>query len=102
MNILKRFLLKRYEFPYTNGKKNGIHKRYYENGGLEHETPFKDNMIHGTIKWFYENGSLLHTTDYIWGLEHGYVKNYSESGKLLNTPPLYTWGCICTKRIRNT
>ena len=46
-------------YPYKNGKLDGIQKRYDENGNLKQETPYKNNVIDGVEKRYYENGDLI-------------------------------------------
>lgn len=51
-------------YPYKNGKLDGIAKWYYENGNLRIETPHKDGKQDGVEKWYYGNGDLIAASTY--------------------------------------
>ena len=43
---------------FKNGKREGVHKKWYENGQLEYEVHFKDGKVDGVGKEWYENGQI--------------------------------------------
>ncbi|EEO24535.1 MULTISPECIES: toxin-antitoxin system YwqK family antitoxin [Helicobacter] len=74
-------------YPYKNGKLDGIAKWYYENGNLRIETPHKDGKKDGVRKLYYENGNLDQETPYKNGKEDGIEKGYDENGNLERETP---------------
>ena len=46
------------ETHYKNGEKDGVEKKYYENGQLHYEIPYKNDKIHGIVKNYHEDGGL--------------------------------------------
>ena len=91
---------------YINGKKDGIHKKWYEDGQLEIEINFKDGKWDGIFKeWYennqikqegnwennrtiglwkiwYENGQLKSESDFINGKFDGLYRDWYENGQL--------------------
>jgi len=43
---------------YVNGKKDGVHKEWYENGQLMFEKNYKNGTRDGLFRFWYENGQL--------------------------------------------
>jgi len=72
---------------FKNGLKNGIAKKFYDNGKVEFEITYKDGLKNGLTKWFYENGGIYRETIYVNGLKDGIQKKYYEDGKLMAEIP---------------
>ena len=73
-----------YETLYTNGKKEGVEKYYFDYGGLKSETPYKNDKAEGISKeYYYENGGLETEFLYKNGARDGITKVYMFNGKLL-------------------
>ena len=70
-------------YPYKNGKLDGIAKWYYENGNLRIETPHKDGKQDGVEKGYDENGNLERETPYKNDAIDGVEKRYYENGDLI-------------------
>lgn len=67
-----------FELPLKNDKREGIAKEYYESGNLKRETPFKNDKFEGIRKVYYESGNILLETPYTNDKVHGSVKFYSK------------------------
>ena len=48
----------RYEGCYKNGKRDGVSKWWYDNGQLEYEKCYKDCKMDGVEKWWHDNGQI--------------------------------------------
>src|SRR6185312_12129852 len=71
------------EYPYRNGKVNGIVKFYCnESGRLCWEVSFIDGKETGWAKEYYEGGNLRQELSYLNGKKNGMEKTYYESGGL--------------------
>ena len=44
------------EDPFTDGKRNGLNKTWYENGKLMSETEFKNDFRDGFERYWFDNG----------------------------------------------
>lgn len=75
-----------YEFPYKNGKIEGIAKAYSDKK-LVGTYPYKNGKLDGIAKWYYENGNLDQETPYKNGKEDGIEKGYDENGNLERETP---------------
>ena len=65
-----------------NGKKSGVHKKWFEDGSLEAIGMFKDNKMDGVFLRFYEGGQTFEET---W-MENDLpvcLKRYYPSGQLV-------------------
>ena len=81
---------------YIDGKRNGLHKEWYESGQLKYETNFNDGKLNGLYKEWYEDGGLKVELNYINGVFDGLVVDdfnneidfkedyFSHNNKLLN------------------
>ena len=67
---------------FTNGIKNGIHKKWYENGQLEFELNLKNGKKDGLYKWWYENGQLEFELNLKNGELDGLGKSWYKNGQL--------------------
>ena len=74
-----------WEFPYKNGKENGIEKEYYESGALRSEIPCKNDKVNGLAKAYYESGALAWEVPYKNDKENGIEKEYFSSGEIKST-----------------
>lgn len=61
------------------GKKQGIHKDFYEDGKLKEEKKYKDDLIDGYVKTYDKKGNLVNTEKFNNGKQ---VKNAPELAKL--------------------
>lgn len=73
------------EYPYKNGKFNGLVKYYYASGNIEAEYPYKNDRENGIGKQFYESGNIKIEYTYKNNRKNGITKWYFESGKLAGT-----------------
>ena len=76
-----------YEFPYKNGKIEGIAKVYSDEKLLVGTYPYKNGKLDGIQKWYYENGKLGVETSYKDGKVDDIVKRYDENGNLKQETP---------------
>lgn len=49
------------EIPFSNGKVEGIKKRYYESGEVQIKIPYKNGKLEGAIEIYHKNGKLAFT-----------------------------------------
>jgi len=68
------------EYPYKNGKLEGIGKSYHKNGKLGAEYPYKKGKLEGVVKYYGEN--FIEETPYKNDKREGISKTYYESGIL--------------------
>ena len=52
------------EMPYNQGKREGVSKKYYENGELYASTSYSNNKLHGPRKLYYTSGQLKAEINY--------------------------------------
>lgn len=66
---------------YLNGY-SGFHKKYYDNGMIEFEFFHTNGKINGLLKKYYENknNSVKIIQEYVDGVKHGLHKKYHENG----------------------
>jgi len=67
---------------YKKDKKKGSYKGYYLNGSKAFELVFKNGEYHGTNREWSENGTLIRESNYIDGYEKGFQKVWSHDGKI--------------------
>ena len=67
------------ETEYTNGKKNGLFRQYYDNAKLQEDTWFKDDLKNGKSKWFNKNGQMIAEYNYKDGNFDGIQKTFYEN-----------------------
>ncbi|CAM4263237.1 Toxin-antitoxin system YwqK family antitoxin [Zobellia roscoffensis] len=67
---------------YLNGKREGIAKRWENNGLLRIESFYKQNRLTGTYKVWWKNGELTEESIYENGALHGVQKMYYPDGSL--------------------
>ena len=67
-----------------DGKEDGIHKTWYENGQLEFDVNFKDGKRDGLYKLWYKNGQLQFDKKYINDTTHGMSIHFSDDGYILS------------------
>ena len=53
-----------YEGWYKDGKWDNVHKGWYDNGQLQYEEFYKDGKQDGVQKWWYDNGQIKHKVCY--------------------------------------
>jgi antitoxin component YwqK of YwqJK toxin-antitoxin module len=63
--------------------KDGILRKYYDNGVLQSEFIYKDGKLNGLCRTFYENGSIKSRENYRDDKLDGLSKVYYENGKLM-------------------
>jgi len=67
---------------FYNGKREGIAKRWSENGVLRVESHYKQNRLVGSYKSWWENGTLGLETQYVNGKMQGVAKEWYPTGQL--------------------
>lgn len=72
------------EMNYKDGKGNGLMRSWYENGQLLYKAYQKYGKLDGKEKWWYENGQLNAENNYKDGKIRGQAKVWHENGKLHN------------------
>ena len=67
---------------YINGKRNGIHKEWYDDGQIKSELEFKDGkgIFEKVMKYWYTDGQLM--MEGIYGEKQNISKMYYGDGKL--------------------
>jgi antitoxin component YwqK of YwqJK toxin-antitoxin module len=70
------------EFPYLNGKYNGLVKEYFLNGKIKEETTYHHNEKHGKNTIYYQNGKKKEERVFLNSVEHGISVFYDELGKI--------------------
>ena len=70
------------ERNYSDGKEDGLWKKWYENGQLEEEINYSDGKEDGLWKKWYENGQLMLEGNYKDGKDVGLYKEWYENGQL--------------------
>ena len=69
------------QFPYGDGKIDGVAPFFYENGDLLAQVTYKNGLIAG-YKEFFPDGTLRTEIAYRKGVRHGTVKFYYNTGHL--------------------
>lgn len=67
---------------FCEGKREGIAKRWSENGVLRVESYYKQNRLVGSYRSWWENGVLGSEANYVNGKMHGLEKNWYATGQL--------------------
>ena len=67
----------------SNGQKQGIWEKYYDNGNPKYRANFKDNKLVGELIRFFEDGTPSVEILYDGSGEYGYAKLYNEKGRLI-------------------
>ena len=67
---------------YINGKKEGIHIGYWEDGSLAFEYNLKDDEYNGSLKEWNRNGQIIKSFNYVNGYENGSQKLWFDNGKV--------------------
>ncbi len=67
---------------YKNGLKDGISKRFYENGSISEEQEWRNNLKDGEWKQYFQNGELRSSGIYKEGKLSGTYEVYYENGQL--------------------
>jgi antitoxin component YwqK of YwqJK toxin-antitoxin module len=91
------------EVPYKNGDRDGVFKKYSEDGVLAYQMTYDDDVLtgysylgrnnepvpeiplvqgNGSVKSFFPNGNASLAVDYVDGSQHGHYKLYHPNGKL--------------------
>jgi antitoxin component YwqK of YwqJK toxin-antitoxin module len=73
------------EGQYINGKREGLHKEYDENGRLKWESTFKDGKQEGITREYYESGKLRADVNFNDDKQLSMVC-YDEQGKIITCP----------------
>ena len=68
---------------YVNGKRDGLHRAWYEDGQLRYERNFKDGKYEGLHRVWYENGRLKYESNYKDGKTNGLCRDWYEDGQLM-------------------
>lgn len=70
------------EMPYSNDTAVGISKTYRDKGGISTESPYVKGRLNGIEKQYYESGKLKSEIPFVDGLKNGVEKEYFENGVL--------------------
>ena len=81
------------EGNYVDGKKEGVWKKYWNNGKLASEITYKNNLQNGYAKIYYKNGNISEEGTWMNGKWDGSYKLYYENGQLS-----YDWNYVNGKR----
>ncbi|MHB9154354.1 MAG: toxin-antitoxin system YwqK family antitoxin [Endomicrobiales bacterium] len=81
------------EWPYKNGKLDGLARIMYESETLEAEVMYKEGEREGIVKVYYENGALKSKCLYTRDKLNGIFSHYSPDGRLLKED-LYKNGAL--------
>ena len=68
---------------YINDKKEGIWKRYWNNGKILAEVTYNNNIQSGYAKIYYKNGNISEEGNWENGKWSGNYKLYDENGQLI-------------------
>lgn len=79
-------LVEEYTRSTKDYSKQGIHKRFYPDGGPIMEiTTYVDDVVDGEFIRFYENGDTLTVAKMKKGIYHGYFREYYPENKLMQS-----------------
>ena len=67
---------------FVNGKREGVARRWSENGVLRVESTYHQNKLVGVYKSWWENGVLAEESNYVNGLKQGEEKQWYATGQL--------------------
>lgn len=67
---------------YLAGKKEGLHRAYWQSGRLKFEYHFLHDEFDGLCKEWYANGRIFKEFNYKAGHEEGSIKMFWENGKI--------------------
>ena len=70
------------ERGFQDGKSEGIHRIWYEDGQLRSEQEYKDGKPEGIHRIWYENGQLGFEEAYKGGKPEGIYRAWNENGQL--------------------
>jgi antitoxin component YwqK of YwqJK toxin-antitoxin module len=76
------------EYNYTDGKLDGGIKEYYENGNIKTEGNYLNDKRVGLWKTYHDNGKVATEGSYTNGEAKGIWKTYDSEGKLIKTEKL--------------
>ena len=65
-----------------NGKLDGLHKVYYENGNLKFEVAYKDSIMNGAFLSYYPDNILETQYNIVNGHKDGVYKKFYPSGRI--------------------
>lgn len=85
--LLKKWFdngLKSYESKYVEGKQHGVTKSWWLNGNLRSESTFVNGRVHGSQKQWYKSGTKFKFRNIVNGKEEGLQQSWRENGKLYN------------------
>ncbi|MGY5356004.1 toxin-antitoxin system YwqK family antitoxin [Wenyingzhuangia sp. IMCC45467] len=72
----------KYLVTYQNGLKNGLCKKWYDNGVLNYETSYVKGRKQGLTKIWFKNGQLQSEATYYKGVIHGEAKVWYPTGEI--------------------
>ncbi|MEQ8626823.1 hypothetical protein [Ekhidna sp.] len=67
--------------PYENGEREGVSKKYYENGQLYAATSYREDKLHGPRKLYYSTGQLKAEIPYGYGFPGIGTREFLIDGK---------------------
>jgi len=65
--------------------KDGLHRQFFPNGKLSHESSVRDGLSDGLCRNWHENGQIAGEWRYKKGRIHGLCKQWNKHGQLLGT-----------------
>ncbi|HEX8334107.1 MAG TPA: hypothetical protein VF622_15915 [Segetibacter sp.] len=92
------------ERSYSNGKKNGSHISYWENGNKRFQFVAIDDVYEGEMKEWSVDGNLIHLANFKNGQEEGTQKLWYDNGKIRANYVMLKgkrYGLLGTKNCRN-
>lgn len=67
---------------FVNGKREGVARRWSENGVLRVESYYKENRLNGIYKTWWENGALASQSNYINNVKQGIENEWYNTGQI--------------------
>lgn len=71
-----------YETQYVKGRKQGLTKIWFKSGQIQSEATYYKGVIHGKEKVWYPTGELQKERNLVYGQEQGLQKAWRKNGKL--------------------
>jgi hypothetical protein len=72
----------RWTRDYRNGKKDGVHVGWWENGRKMFEYRFRKDLYDGSVREWYADGKIAKEMHYEYGVESGLQRAWRENGTL--------------------
>jgi len=66
--------------PFNNGKKEGIHQKWFADGTLSFQAEYKDGRLNGDVYSWWRNGAMRSHSKFKHGIAHGLQTQWYQSG----------------------